>query len=130
MRNKCECKGKNANGGKSQPKLFSIHFYDDGKNGGDSDVTYDSEGKADLSKWDESTRPPKGKEVLFNFDYGWVEDSGAITHANHLHDPNGKWGPMIIFQSQPLDWANRPQDFNDEVWCVACDDVKKGNVVK
>ena len=115
---KCPCDSSITapSGGRPSPRIFSIHLWNDigidPKKG--PDVTFDSEGKADMSNWDH-----EGKEGLYtNFDYGFLNQNGLIEHANHYHTPSH---PMVVFYTRPDDWTNfRETMFNLEVWCVKC----------
>jgi hypothetical protein len=125
MKKNCECSGTGPNKQPAEPRLFSIHLWNDvGRNGVDQDLTFDSSGKADLSNWDIGGRRPGPWNASgsggVNFDYGWVNDSGTIQHANHFHDPSGPSGPMKVYESNKAEWASSYSDFNSEVWCVSC----------
>jgi len=133
MKKNCECSGLTANKTPAEPRLFSTHLYNDtGRDGRNPDVTFDSSGKADLSNWNYSTRPPgtwnNNRDINgdgipdggVNFDYGWLNDDGTIQHANHLHDPWGTFGSMKVYTSSQTEWARSNADFNTEVWCVSC----------
>jgi hypothetical protein len=85
--------------------LFFPHFWDDKHS-----YNPGTNGKVDMSKWDMNARPG-GKWV--NFDYGWYEDGGWY-HANHS-EPG-----MEIFFSNMKEWQKSYADFNQEVFCVAC----------
>jgi RHS repeat-associated protein len=119
-----ECSGcKNQNGDTSNPRIFSVHYYNDkGKDGENPDVTIDeSTGKADMSNWDW-----KGKSGNQNdFDFGYIDSDGNVVHANHCHDPNGL-GPMQVYINSLAGWQRSYSNYNSEVWCVACekDDMK------
>ena len=131
MKKNCSCSGKNANGGPSEPHLFSTHLWNDkGQDGKNPDATFDpTTGKADMSNWDITGRPalpewkPDGNGG-YRFDYGWVNPDGTIQHANHYHNP--PWHPMTVYTSTESEWQNgapnlyQYPDFNTEVWCVDC----------
>ncbi|MDX2109175.1 MAG: LamG-like jellyroll fold domain-containing protein [Verrucomicrobiota bacterium] len=125
MKNNCECSGNSANKKPAEPHLFSIHLWSDiGSNGVDPDISFDGTGKADLSNWDFSSRPagdwkPGGRAGV-NFDFGWVNESGTIQHANHMHYPDKPGNPMKVYESNETEWKTGNADFNAEVWCVDC----------
>jgi RHS repeat-associated protein len=111
-----ECCGENLNGDPSKPRIFSVHFWNDkGEDGKNPDVNFDKSGKADMTNWDYEAQPCEGN---VNFDYGYLESSGTMIHANHADKPND---PMIIYRSSLEKWGESNRDFNSEVWCVACE---------
>jgi len=131
----------NMNGETSRPRLFSIHFRNDkGRDKTNSDVQYDHTGKAYMENWDYEARPKGG----FNFDFGYLGDDGrTMVHANHMKyskeeieekrkeaiaenrvfTPDAMWVKVSTIE----EWQRSYSDFNDEVWCVACEknDLKK-----
>ena len=148
MQKNCACpSGRN-------PSIFSVHLWNDkGTNSRRRDVAFNRKtGKADLSNWNRSGRPA-GKWNSFadnngdgipdggvNFDFGWGEPNGTLTHADMYHNPDadgdgrGDYFPGYpirtgtIYNSDLADWQGRTRrggiqydDFNTEVWCVACD---------
>ncbi len=144
MEKDCVC-SKNKS---SVPLVFSIHLRNDkGTDPAKPDLTFHPKtGKADLTNWDMTGRPagpwkPAGGGG-YNFDFGFVEKDGTITHADHYHNPDkdmdgkGDYYPNMditdstIFKSTLAEWqkkgvlqgepyVNYP-DFNAEVWCVQC----------
>jgi RHS repeat-associated protein len=130
---KCDCpRGR-------KPAIFSIHLWNDtGINSKKPDVSFDAKtGKANLENWDWQPRPrstgaPLGANWV-NFDFGWLEADGSITHADRFHNPDknkdniGDYYPKYkirdatIYHSDLSDWQRSNADFNTEVWCVACD---------
>jgi len=57
-------------------------------------------GKANMGNWDSRT----GGRTLFgitmvNFDFGWVEDDGSITHADMYHNPDRKFSRIWTQES-------------------------------
>ena len=79
------------------------------------DVTFDSKGNADMSNWD--TFAQLGHT---NFDFGFYYDSngeGRFRHANHSHEPGN---PMKVYDSSIEKWKESYPDFNEEVFCVIC----------
>jgi RHS repeat-associated protein len=120
MKKNCECSGTSPNKTPSEPRIYSIHLWNDtGKDGKNPDVTFDSAGKADMWNWDYDPQPSPDDRWV-NFDYGWLNNSGTIQHANHLHDPWGKYGSMKVYESTEAEWQRSYKDFNTEVWCTAC----------
>jgi hypothetical protein len=134
MKGGCSC------GAKGNPKLFSIHLWNssNGLDGKTPSVSFDNSGKANMGNWDSRT----GGRTLFgitmvNFDFGWVEDDGSITHADMYHNPDRKFFPdldprvMTVFNDNLNDWQEVGRGglfspYNTEVWCVACDGGKYG----
>ncbi|UDQ96754.1 RHS repeat-associated core domain-containing protein [Lentisphaerota bacterium WC36G] len=125
------------------PKMFSVHFWNDiGDDDENPDVTFDPKtGKADFSNWDKKGRPaggwkvdengrPRGNGV--NFDYGYVNPDGSITHADQYHNPDidddgtGDYHPDYpirsgtIYESTEEEWKESYADFNSEAWCIQC----------
>lgn len=142
------------------PQLYSIHLYDSvGRDQKNPDVSYNLiTGEVDLSNWDSTNGRPSGpwngnaETDGVNYDYGYVNPDGSITHANHLHNPKQKYfkdepatpesgvGSAEFYRDNaalwsksspdpyggPLDRTIGYKDFNTEVWCVQC----KGNYGK
>lgn len=138
MQKQCCAKDKN-----SKAQIFSIHLWNDkGKDPSKKDVSCNPKtGKCDLSNWDKRGRPagdwkPEGGGG-YNFDFGFLEPNGTLSHANHYHNPAGanglgKYYPgeavteATIYNSTRVEWGKgapgyyQYQDFNFEVWCVQC----------
>ena len=58
------------------------------------------------------------------FDFGFVEDDGTITSANHLNEENS---PTEFYNSTLEEWKNGDDTNNEllyksEMWCVTCND--------
>jgi len=137
VKKKCQC---------DDTGIFSVHLWNDkGKDGKQPDLTFDSNGKADLSNWNSSGRPaPYNGGGGYNFDFGWVNPNGTIHHANHYHNPDlngdgkGDYFPNLpvtdasVYFSDTSEWQNgapsryQYDDFNAEVWCVQCKSKKYG----
>jgi RHS repeat-associated protein len=133
---------KRGGGGCSAPyqecmhaQIFSIHLWNDtGKDGTNKDVSFDANGKADLSNWDMKPRPSEPGRSFVNFDYGLLRDDGKILHADQYHNPDkdgdgkGDYWPdkgirtAKVFESTLEKWQESYADFNTEVWCVQCKD--------
>ncbi len=120
--------------------VFSTHLWNDtGRDGVNPDVTFDATtGKADLTNWDVKGRPKPGGGTYVNFDYGYLDASGKMIHADLYHNPDkngdglGDYYPgkpireAKIFKSSFSEWQTgapnyyQYSDFNAEVWCVTC----------
>lgn len=101
---------KTDNGEAAQPRLYSIHLLQ-------NPLFTDSNG-AILTPINDilHSRQP--------FDFGYVEDDGSITSADHS---NMKNNPATFIQSTPEEWASQvdPQNLDNydvELWCVVCND--------
>jgi hypothetical protein len=118
-------------------KVFSIHFYNDGKNGDDPEVTFSRKGKANMRKWDESPQPGNPRAVYF--DFGFLNPDGTITHADQYYNPDrdgdGKGdyfrdlkirSKAKIYISNQEEWEESYAEFNEEVWCAQCISDKAG----
>jgi RHS repeat-associated protein len=128
--------------GKCCPQIYSIHYYNNtGKNKRYPDSKLKNDGKeVDMSNWDKESRPGKNKEGngWVNFDYGFLNPDGTITHADMYHNPDvdgdGKGDnyrklPIregTIYISSIEEWKKSYDDFNSEVWCVQCIGGKAG----
>lgn len=125
---KHECKGTNCNHDPAKPRIYSIHFRNDrGKRRQFPDARANpTTGKIDLTNWDPIPRPNlTPKEDWVNFDYGYLNSDGMMVHANHGHKPEDpNTGPMKVYFSTVDEWKVSNTDFNDEVWCVACEQNK------
>lgn len=118
------------------PRIFSIHFWNDkGIDRNRPDVSFNSNGKADLQNWDKA--PRIGKDDYVNFDFGfYYEKKGIVVHADQYHNPDrdgdglGDYYPDLRIRSAKIiysnlsEWSRSYADFNQEVWCVQC--VKRG----
>jgi hypothetical protein len=90
---------------------------DKGKDGVNPSMTFDSStGKANLSNWDENKFRP-GDGTWVNYDFGFLNDDGTITDANHADLPGD---PMEIYTKSISDWEKMYEDFNTMVWCTQC----------
>ncbi|MFO0971984.1 MAG: RHS repeat-associated core domain-containing protein [Phycisphaerae bacterium] len=110
MAKNCECRGKKSwNGSPSTPRIFSIRFWSGG-----NEFKPGNGGQVDMSPWASggfSARPG-----FVNFDYGFFDQRrGQWIHANHC-------APGMVVYSSPLGHFCRPlQDFDKQVFCVACE---------
>ena len=127
-------------------KVFSVHFWNDGKDGDNPEVTFSRKGKANMRKWDESGRPGKNKngDDWISFDFGFLNPDGTLTHADQYYNPDrdgdndGDYFPKRKYPNTPIrkeawiyisteeEWRKSYEDFNDEVWCTQCISNKSG----
>jgi RHS repeat-associated protein len=117
MKAKKECGGKkDCYGEVSEPLLFSVRFWSDGK-----PYTPNADGKVDMSGWAMKSKPRPGGGGYVNFDFGLFDPvTLTYTHANQC-DPG-----MVVYISN-LEGYSRPlQDFDKQVFCVACKDWQYG----
>ncbi len=123
-------------------KVYSIHFWNDGKDGDAPEVTFSREGKADMGDWNESSQP--GDKKWIAFDFGFLNPDGTITHADQYYNPDrdgdgdGDYFPKRKYPNTPIrnkaliyisteeDWRKSYPDFNEEVWCTQCISNKAG----
>ena len=137
MLKQCEC------GEGKTPQIFSVHFYNDtGLDRKNPDLSIDPQtGKANLSNWDRSPRPPGAWHPYHrggvNFDYGFLTTRNTILHADMYHNPDNGHGKGKYFPSSPIrtatyfessldEWKMSYSDFNTEVWGVQCDGGRYG----
>jgi RHS repeat-associated protein len=132
-----------------KPHLYSLHLWDElgrDKTTGDTATNYVTS-EVDLSNWDGDGKTiVKGSKKVGeegNFDYGYVNPDGSITHGNHMHNPNRKYfpdaaatsskDPAIFITDTADDWSSKQYNpstmqptygrgrmYNKEVWCVQC----------
>ena len=127
-------------------KVFSVHFWNDGKDGDNPEVTFSRKGKANMRKWDESAQRGKNKNGgdWIRFDFGFVNPDGTLTHADKYYNPDrdgdgdGDYFPKRKYPNVPIrneawiyisteeDWKKSYSDFNEEVWCTQCISNKAG----
>ena len=129
MEKKCKC-GKDSAGNAIEPKVYSIHLWNDtGNDPTKPDVNPGKKkGQVDLKNWNKYGRPPgkwnDGKSWGCNFDFGWLEAEDQILDANHSYDPRTeKDDPMKVLKVTLKEWGQQHDGssyYNTEVWCVDC----------
>ncbi len=120
------------------PGIYSIQFYNNINKNGKPDVSYGSDGRADLSNWDHSEKPEEindvGEKVTYvNMDYGFLGADGMMWGADLLYNPDGnRDGKGDIFPDDPVnnhpkyykrtiaEWEKGFEDFSELVWCYQC----------